>query len=236
MGTIYLIRHGQAGFGQADYDVLSPLGATQAEKLGGYLALAQLPVDTLWSAPRRRHRETAAAMREGAASAGGALPEVHSIPAAAFDEFPFAEILAAACSADLADEYAALSAELGGANPLTDGRAFSRLFVRAMRCWVAGTVSAPETFPGFVSRVGGGLRELCAQEGRGRRIAVVTSAGAIAAAVMHALELSPERMLRLCLSLHNTSLTELRYKGGELSLMSFNSVPHLFDPAHRTLR
>ena len=34
MGTIYLIRHGQASFDSADYDQLSDLGQLQAAQLG----------------------------------------------------------------------------------------------------------------------------------------------------------------------------------------------------------
>ncbi len=37
MGQIYLVRHGQASFGSADYDQLSTLGAEQAQMLGGSL-------------------------------------------------------------------------------------------------------------------------------------------------------------------------------------------------------
>lgn len=37
MGSIYLIRHGQASFGADDYDVLSPTGIRQAEILGDHL-------------------------------------------------------------------------------------------------------------------------------------------------------------------------------------------------------
>ncbi|MCF8967887.1 histidine phosphatase family protein, partial [Pseudomonas carnis] len=38
MGSIYLIRHGQASFGADDYDVLSPIGVEQAQVLGRHLA------------------------------------------------------------------------------------------------------------------------------------------------------------------------------------------------------
>ena len=34
MGMLYLVRHGQASFGAADYDQLSELGARQCEALG----------------------------------------------------------------------------------------------------------------------------------------------------------------------------------------------------------
>ena len=36
MGTLYLVRHGQASFGEVDYDVLSPLGRQQSVRLGEY--------------------------------------------------------------------------------------------------------------------------------------------------------------------------------------------------------
>jgi broad specificity phosphatase PhoE len=38
MGTLYLVRHGQASFGADDYDQLSDLGRAQAVRLGEYLA------------------------------------------------------------------------------------------------------------------------------------------------------------------------------------------------------
>ena len=38
MGTLYLIRHGQASFGAADYYQLSELGARQCHALGQYFA------------------------------------------------------------------------------------------------------------------------------------------------------------------------------------------------------
>jgi len=36
MGTLYLVRHGQASYGAADYDQLSPRGALQARRLGSF--------------------------------------------------------------------------------------------------------------------------------------------------------------------------------------------------------
>ena len=36
MGTLYLVRHGQASFGADDYDQLSPLGLQQAQRLGAH--------------------------------------------------------------------------------------------------------------------------------------------------------------------------------------------------------
>lgn len=236
MSTLYLIRHGQAGFAQPDYDVLSELGAVQARLLGHYCETASLTLSALYAAPRRRHRETALAMHDGAKTAGGALPVLLAAPA--FDEFPFGEILQSALSEDLGAEYEKLWAALGGKDPLGDSRAFSRLFGLAMAGWVAGTVRASETFAGFTERVLSGLRALTAEQGRGAQVAVITSAGAISAVLMHLLELSPQMMLKLCLNLYNTGVSELRFRQGpeEMTVVSVNAVPHLGRPDLKTFR
>ena len=59
MGAVYLVRHGQASFGKADYDALSETGFEQARVLGESLR-ARLPrPDALFTGSLRRHRETA---------------------------------------------------------------------------------------------------------------------------------------------------------------------------------
>ncbi len=69
MATLLLIRHGQASYGQADYDRLSPQGEEQARALGRYLADAKL--DAIYAGPLRRQVQTATLARE---AAGGSLP------------------------------------------------------------------------------------------------------------------------------------------------------------------
>jgi broad specificity phosphatase PhoE len=257
MPTLYLVRHGQAGFGQEEYDVLSTLGATQAQGLGRYFVMAQRPIDRLWSAPRRRHRATCDSLCLGMQAAGQDTGGLWSPggPADAslvhdFDEFPFAEILATTCGPGgcLATEYSALLQELGGRNPLHDGRAFGRLFRMAMPRWAQGEVQVSESFVGFCARIDGALRRVARQVAElpsGHGAVVVTSAGAIAAALRSLLGVDAQTLLALCLALYNTGVTELRVrKVGEeaaaseieLSLISMNSVPHLLEPSHRTFR
>ena len=91
---------------------------------------------------------------------------------------------------------------------------------------------------------------------------VVTSAGAIAAALRSLLRVDAATMLNLCLALYNSGVTELRVRRAsgdrdasgkpqnnaqkevqkevqnevEISLISMNSVPHLLEPSHRTFR
>ncbi len=46
MGTLYLVRHGQASFGADDYDQLSARGMEQAERLGQYWRERDQPFGT----------------------------------------------------------------------------------------------------------------------------------------------------------------------------------------------
>ena len=58
MGTLYLVRHGQASFGADDYDRLSDLGARQSERLGQYLAGKGLTFDAALCGTLRRQVDT----------------------------------------------------------------------------------------------------------------------------------------------------------------------------------
>ncbi|MEM7614832.1 MAG: phosphoglycerate mutase family protein, partial [Pseudomonadota bacterium] len=82
MGELVLVRHGQASFGAEDYDVLSPLGHTQAEWLGGYFEAHGMRFDRMFRGALRRHRETA----EGIARSF-TVPEAEVD--ARFDEFHY---------------------------------------------------------------------------------------------------------------------------------------------------
>src|SRR6478609_7058286 len=59
MGAVYVVRHGQASFGAADYDRLSPAGARQAGLLGDFLKARGIRPTTVVSGGLRRQRETA---------------------------------------------------------------------------------------------------------------------------------------------------------------------------------
>ena len=58
MGTLYLVRHGQASFGADDYDVLSPRGHQQAVRLGEYWRARGMAFDAVMTGTLRRHTET----------------------------------------------------------------------------------------------------------------------------------------------------------------------------------
>ena len=69
MGTLYLVRHGQASFGAEDYDQLSALGHGQCVKLGEYWRARGLRFDAVLTGSLRRHAQSFAGIAEGLAEA-----------------------------------------------------------------------------------------------------------------------------------------------------------------------
>ena len=67
MGTLYLVRHGQASFGADDYDQLSALGRRQSVRLGEYLRGKGLTFNAVLTGTLRRHAQTWDGIAEGAA-------------------------------------------------------------------------------------------------------------------------------------------------------------------------
>ncbi|MGD9530989.1 MAG: histidine phosphatase family protein, partial [Pseudonocardia sp.] len=62
MPIVALVRHGQASFGAADYDELSPLGRRQAQVVGEELARRGLREPLLVRGTLRRQRDTLSAL------------------------------------------------------------------------------------------------------------------------------------------------------------------------------
>ena len=65
MGTLYLVRHGQASFGAADYDRLSALGHRQAVRLGEHWKERGMRFDAVITGTLRRHGQTWDGIAEG---------------------------------------------------------------------------------------------------------------------------------------------------------------------------
>jgi broad specificity phosphatase PhoE len=228
VSTLHLIRHGQASFGAADYDVLSPIGVEQSLALGRHLAERRAPLDALYAGPRRRQLDTARHMAAGAAELGRVMPEVAVVPE--LDEYPAIELFQAWLPR-IAAEDPSLAVALGGdgAGPPPSAREFLAAFEHIIHRWARGELDTGEleTFAGFCERVGRGVRAVMAAEGRGRRVAAVTSGGPISVAIRMCLGLAGEATLRLSWAIANASLTELRWRGDELSLFGFNAIHHL---------
>ena len=103
------------------------------------------------------------------------------------------------------------------------------MFQDAARRWVRGEMSVPgvETWADFRTRVHRAvLDKLHAMPTvPGQAVAVFTSGGPVGATVGAALGLNDEACLEMSWRVRNAAWSELQFKHGQLSLISFNVTP-----------
>lgn len=216
MASIYLLRHGKASFGAADYDRLDPLGVRQAECLGRALAACRLRDPVFFTGSLRRHHETLAACMEGLQASGEVLVDPR------WNEFDHERILQAAYPREVEQLRGAIALDADSR------RAFQRLLEGAMARWVAGAHDADytETWSGFAARVSDALASVATALGAGRDAVVSTSGGPIAMAVRQALSLADAQAVALNWVIANASYTRL-IAACPPRLASFNVHAHL---------
>lgn len=203
MGEITLVRHGQANSAATDeagYDMLSPLGHTQAGWLGDWIKAHDGPFDMVYCGSLRRQRETVAGM--------------------GFDTVETDERLNEIAYYDLSDEMAAT----GLAGPREGPEDFATHFPATLTAWRDGKIKGTESYANFTNRVEAVIQE-AAQPGK--RILCVTSGGIIARAVAHILHLDIPQMAQIALPILNTSVHRIHVTPHGPILGAFNSAPHL---------
>ena len=217
MGTLYLVRHGQASLGAADYDRLSALGERQSVLLGEYFAAQGLRFDAVIAGTLRRHAQTLAGILQGMGQSGEHLPWP------GLNEYDSEAVIAAIHPAPLV-------------RPDTPElvRHHFRLLRDGLAAWMAGETrpAGMPTYPEFVAGVTSALDHVRAEH-VGRRVLMVTSGGPISTAVAHVLGASPAASIELNLRLRNTSVTEFAFHPRRHALVTFNTLPHLDAPALR---
>lgn len=226
LGSIYLIRHGQASFGAADYDVLSPLGFRQSEALGQHLAQLGLRFHRCLSGDLQRQQHTAQTVLQQVRQSGLQTPELEIDRA--FNEFDADAVIRALLPDLLHSEPTALEVM----RTARENRAeFQRLFALLINRWISGEHAKPglESWAEFIERVAAGLQRLLAQAKTENRqnIAVFTSGGTITALLHLITGVSADKAFELNWQIINTSLSRLKFRGPEVILASFNSQTHL---------
>ena len=218
MGTLFLVRHGQASFGADDYDVLSPLGLRQSKRLGEYLKSKGLAFEAALTGSLNRQVQTFDGICEGLGLDAGALPHTRW---PGLNEYDSAAVIAAIHPHPLAKPD---TPELY--------RQYFRLLKDGLAQWMAGVVS-PRGMPSydeFVAGVNQALNHVRMQH-RGA-VLLVSSGGPIATAVGQVLGTSPETTIVLNLRIRNSSVTEFAFTPKRHMLVTYNTLPHLDAPEH----
>lgn len=210
MGTLVLVRHGQASFGAADYDQLSELGARQCHRLGEYFAQRGRRFRAVMRGSLRRHQQSLDALLQGL---GEARDDVQVFPA--LNEYDSAAVLRAIHPEALP--------------PATTPEAYRehfRLLRRGLAAWMAGQVQ-PQGMPSHAEFVAGIVDVLDRVRALDGDVLLVSSGGPIATAVGQVLAAPPETTIELNMRIRNSALTEFAFNPKRHALHSFNHLPHL---------
>lgn len=235
MSVIYLVRHGQASFGSANYDELSPRGRIQARLLGKHFLRIQLPVHSVYAGELKRQVDTAREVLGVFEDGGHKLPPYQGLPE--FNEYDSGAIVSI-LKKELTRENPQLLRDIE--NP-PDRKTFQNAFEEIVARWVSGELNLDglPRWDAFQERVRRGLAIVRADNGRRKNILVFTSGGPIAVAIQTALTLSDMMTMKMSWQVMNASVTRLIYSEERLILASFNNVSHLElagDPALLTHR
>jgi broad specificity phosphatase PhoE len=215
MGTLYLVRHGQASFGSQDYDRLSELGERQCGALGAWMAARGLRFEGVMRGSLRRHRQSLQAM-------AAHLPD---LPPAV--EWP---------GLDEYDSEALIRSVPGDAWPAArdadSARQHFRLLREGLLRWMAGAAQ-PAGMPAwseFLAGVSAALDEVRSRY-RGD-VLLVSSGGPIATAVGHVLGAPAPAVVELNMRIRNSAVTEFVFTPKRHALLGFNALPHLDQLQH----
>jgi broad specificity phosphatase PhoE len=239
LSRLFLVRHGQASFLEADYDKLSPLGETQSRLLGEFWAKRKMRFDHVAAGPRARQKDTARIVGEAYRDAGVSFPETIVMPE--FDEYDGEGLLKRALPQLLEshetvrDLYRLFE---NSSTPSERSKQLQKLLEVVVIDWVNGDLVVPgvEPWQEFRGRVNKGLSQFISRCGHGVSAAIFCSGGPVAIAVERALHLLPLDTLRVMWMSRNGSYTDFLFSGERFTLSAFNSYPHLDDASLLTYR
>jgi broad specificity phosphatase PhoE len=223
MGQIYLVRHGQASFGAANYDQLSTLGFEQARLLGQWFANGRQTFQRVVCGGMARHRQTADTCL--AELPKSALVDTEWLTDPGFAEFDHVEVLVKHCPEfAVPEEFKAYVARQEDPK-----HAFEHIFVAAMLRWMRGDMDGDytETWSAFKQRAIGALQRLASSASTAESTVVFTSGGTISAICQHLLELPDHKTLELNWTIANCSISRLQHRPDRISLNYLNNYAHL---------
>ena len=208
MAELWIVRHGQAGFGTDNYDQLSELGVKQARALGAWLKDQGFAPDRLMTGTLTRQIETLREMGFDGPSAQ------HP----GFNEYDF---------------YDLLSVRFGGTTPtdvLQDRKTHFRTLRDTILEWQSGGLKgARESWADFTTRTQNALS--IATEPGAKKVLVVSSGGVIGQLTRHVLQAPAPMMMELNLQVRNASVARFVFSKGRIMLQTFNWAPHFdLDP------
>ena len=215
MGTLYLVRHGQASFGADDYDRLSELGRRQCERLGAWFRARGIVFEAALVGTLKRQLESLAAIDAGL----GREPPTEALSWPGLNEYDSHAVIRAVHPEPL---QRPASAE--------DVRHHFRLLREGLGRWMDASAQPDgmPTYAAFVAGVNGALDHV--RTNHDGNVLLVSSGGPISTAVGQVLGMAPAATIELNLRIRNSAVTEFVFTPKRHQLLSYNALPHLDAP------
>ncbi len=221
MATIYLIRHGQASFGQENYDELSDLGRQQATRLGIILGQRLPRFDAVCLGTMTRHKQTAANCLQGFDQDFDGVGPIFDD---GWNEYDHQDILR-----QYRPEFATSKSMMAYIRKQTDPKkAFEDDFNGAINRWMAGQDDQDyvESWSEFTGRVHQAFKNTIEKSSDKKNIAVFTSGGPISLVSQHLLGVPKERLMQMNWTLLNCGVTKVVTTGSRSFVASLNEHTH----------
>ncbi|MDY0131782.1 MAG: histidine phosphatase family protein [Desulforegulaceae bacterium] len=226
MPLLYVIRHGQASFGESDYDELSKIGIKQAQILGKFFKQTKTTFDSIFSGSLERQVDTAVHTLEGMGEKGKKV-EINK----GFNEYSHTDLINASL-----DYYRQKEPEKSYdlVELSKDKKKFQVFFSRLVEDWISGEFSGygVEAYETYSHRVLKAFEEVSDLKERKGKIAVFTSGGAISALLENTLQVHPFKAAKIGWGIKNCSISIVSSKGrfnrnsNRFLLRSFNCSAH----------
>ncbi len=227
MAAIYLIRHGQASFGKANYDQLSEKGIQQSVILGKSWSKNLSPT-LCFAGAMARHEQTQNGFYEGFEE-----PKLKPIIFPDLNEFDHEDILIKFDKNWLDLEYM----NKKYANKPDPKASFNQDFVLAIKRWMSDEYHSEygESWQQFKYRCLKGFNDVIKhtqtlsanRSTKHQHIAVFSSGGTISVILANILGLSDLESLKLNQQIRNTSVSKILFSKENISVDYYNNYSHL---------
>ena len=221
MTTVYLIRHGQASFGQENYDELSSLGHQQAERLGKMMSKRLPAFDAVFLGTMLRHKQTA---ENCLLEFGTKLEQTDPSFDSNWNEYDHQDILR-----QYRPEFKTAKSMMAFIRAQDNPKkAFEDDFNGAINRWISGEHDSEyvESWTSFTKRVQTALKTALDAGVDKKNVAIFTSGGPISLVTQALLGVSQEKIMQMNWTLVNCGVTKIVATNSRVFLSSLNEHTH----------
>ncbi len=214
MSEIIFVRHGQASFGEEDYDKLSQNGHRQAYLLGLKLKELSFKFDKVICGDMVRHRETLEALQKSVNLSNVIIDE-------RLNELNYQQLEESYC-------------KVFKASAPSSSKEYHTFFPKLITAWAENKLpNLDESYQNFCNRINECIDQNMVMA---KKILMVSSGGPTSILASRALNLSHFGTAEILNFTMNSSYSVFKIINDRLTLLQYNCTPHLDNIEHQSLK